>query len=183
MGMFNGVEEQARKRNLEKLEDKRVAFAAKLAEEGFRPERMLFTQTTTGGYLALCRFQGQYCLIIAPTFGTDEAFQMERFDELDWRAEEVYVKAEGMGGIFGFGKKAEMGVEYVITRHDGSEARMSFVGGRGSWLECALKKNPLLDPRRRRGNANVAWDMKPLDNTAVAAALKVAEGYFPKKQK
>ena len=178
MGIFNDANEQARKANLKALEDKRVAFAQQLAREGFAPETMLLAMTENGGYVGICRDAGQYCLVISPGFGTDEAFAFERFDALNYRVEKVDIRGEGMGGIFGFGKKPQRGVEYVITRLDGSEVRMPFVGGRSSWLECKLSRNPLLKTQRRRGDANVAWDMKPLDNSNVAAALKVAETYF-----
>ncbi len=178
MGLFNSAEEQERKAKLKKLEDKRVAFAQALAREGFAPERMLFAQTENGGFVALSRFEGKYCLIVSPGFGTDEDFVLERYDALKWRTQEVRVNSEGMGGIFGFGKKAEIGVEYIITRADGSEVKMPFIGGRNCWLECKLSKNPLLKTQRRRGDANVVWDMQPLDKTTVSAALKRAAPYF-----
>lgn len=178
MGLFDSAEEQARKENLKKLEDKRLAFAEDLAKRGFAPERMLFAQNDNGGFTALSRYKGQYWLIVSPGFGADDDFALEAYDALDYRVEEVHVKAEGMGGIFGFGKKAEDGAEYIIARGDGGEARMPFVAGRGSWLDCKLAKNPLLKTKRRRGDANVVWDMKPLDRGAVGAALSVAREYF-----
>ena len=181
MGLFDSTEELERKAKLKKLEDKRVAFAQRLAAEGFAPEWMLFSQTENGGFTALCQYKGQHCLIIAPAFGSDDEFVLERYDTLKWRMEEVRVASEGMGGIFGMGKKAEIGVEYVITRQDGSEARMPFVGGRNCWGEWQFKKNPLLKTQRRRGDANVVWDMRPLDKTAVHSALSAAQKYFPKQ--
>ncbi len=179
MGWFDNAGEEARKANLKKMEDKRLAFADELAKEGFAPESMLFAQTANGGFATLSRFNGQYCLILSPGFGSDEDFVIERYDELVYRIEDVHVKSEGMGGIFGFGKKAEIGIEYVITRRDGSEARMPFVGGRSSWLQAPLAKNPLLKRKRRRGNANVAWDLRPLDKTTLEPALKAAAAFFP----
>ena len=178
MGLFNSAEEQERKAKLKKLEDKREAFAQEMARQGFAPERMLFAQTENGGFVALSRYEGKYCLIISPGFGTDEDFIFERYDALQWRTQEVRVGSEGMGGIFGFGKKAEIGVEYIITRADGSEVKMPFVSGRNGYLECKLAKNPLLRTQRRRGDANVVWDMQPLDRTTVAAALKRVAPYF-----
>ena len=179
MGFFDNPEERQRKANLKKLEDKRVAFAQRLAREGFAPEKMLFAQTMNGGYVAICRFENQYCLVISPSFGGDEDFVLERYDALEYRVEQVNVKPEGMGGIFGFGKRGQTGVEYVITRADGSEVRLPFVAGRNGWLECTIGKNPLLKTQRRRGDANVAWDFKPLDNTAIKNVLRIAERYFP----
>ena len=178
MGWFDDPEELARKAGLKKLEDKRVAFARELARQGFAPEKMLFAQNDNGGFTALCRAGGKYWLIISPGFGTDDDFVLESYDALDWRSEEVLVKSEGMGGIFGFGKKAEVGREYFIRRHDGSEARMPFVCGRGNWFESTLAKNPLLKTQRRRGDANVVWDMKPLDRTQVDRVLEIVKDYF-----
>ena len=179
MAIFNNAEELERRAKLKALEDKRVAFAQQMAREGFAPEKMLFAQTMNGGYAGLCRFEGQYCLIVSPGFGTDEDFVIERYDELQYRREEVRKKAEGFGGIFGFGKKAQVGAEYIITRADGSELTMPFVGSLNGWMECSLAKNPLLKTQRRRGDANVAWDMRPLDVGSVKAALDVAARYFP----
>ena len=178
MGLFDNPDELARKANLKKLEDKRLAFAQRLKGQGFAPERMLFAQNANGGFTALGRHGGQYWLVVSPGFGTDEEFALHRLDALDYRVEEVHVPAEGMGGIFGFGKKAEDGAEYIIALPDGGEARMPFVAGRGGWLECKLSKNPLLKAQRRRGDANVVWDMKPLDRSTVGAALAVAKQYF-----
>ena len=178
MGLFDSAEEQVRKANLKNLEDKRVAFAQRLAQQGFAPEKMLFAQNDNGGFTALCRFNGKYWLIISPGFGTEDDFILESYDALNWRVEAVHIKSEGMGGIFGFGKKAEIGSDYVILRHDGSEARMPFVCGRGNWLEAPLAKNPLLKTQRRRGDANIVWDMKPLDRTMVERVLEVVGEYF-----
>ena len=181
MGLFGGAEEQKRKENLKKLEDKRVAFAQRLAREGFAPERMLFAQNDNGGFTGLARFNGQYWVIVSPGFGSDEDYIMERMDTLNYRVNDILVKAEGMGGIFGFGKKGEMGREYIIFLPDGREAKLSFVSGRNNWLEVALEKNPLLKTQRRRGDANLVWDMTPLDRTTVDKVLEIAEEYIAGK--
>ena len=178
MGIFNSPEDIERKANLKKLEDKRLAFVQQMLREGFAPERMLFTQTDRGGFLALCRDKGKYCLIVSPSFGGDEEYVVERYDRLDYARVDVHVKGEGMAGLFGLGKKGEHGVEYVITRADGSEARMGFVVNRNSWLEAELSKNPLLKAKRRRGDANLVWDFRPLDMGTLDHAVEVAEGYF-----
>lgn len=178
MAFFDTPDELERKAALKRLEDKRLALANKLNAEGFAPEKMLFTQNEDGGFTALCRFNGKYWLIISPGFGTDDEFIVESYDRLIWRTQEVHVKSEGMGGIFGFGKKAELGRQYIITRHDGSEAVLSFVSGRNCWMEATLAKNPLLKAKRRRGDANLVWDMTPLDRTALDRVLKAAEPYF-----
>ncbi|MBR6890825.1 MAG: hypothetical protein IKN05_07515, partial [Clostridia bacterium] len=135
MALFDSAEDHVRKTNLKKLEDKRVAFAQKLESQGFAPEDMLFSQNENGGFTAVCRHNGRNWLIIGPGFGTDEDFNLVDAGALEYRVQEVFNKAEGMGGIFGFGKKAEIGSEYFIRRHDGSEARMPFVCGRGNWAE------------------------------------------------
>ena len=178
MGLFNSPEDIKRKANLKKLEDKRVAMAQRLAREGFAPEKMLFAQLENGGFTAVCRFKGQFWLIVSPGFGSDDEYIFEHFDAPDYTVQNVKVKSEGMGGIFGFGKKGELGVEYVIRLPDGREARLPLVAGRNGWLESTLQKNPLLKTQRRRGDANVVWDFKPLDLSTVDFAMRMAEKYF-----
>ena len=178
MGIFNSAEDIERKANLKKLEDKRVALAQRMAREGFAPERMIFAQLENGGFTALATFHGQHWLIVSPGFGEDGEYVFEAYDRLEYAKRQVHVAPEGMGGIFGFGKKGEMGAEFVITRRDGGEARLPLVAGRNGWLEAPLNKNPLLKTQRRRGDANLVWDFKPLDMSTVARAIEIAEGYF-----
>jgi len=43
-------------------------------------------------------------------------------------------------------------------------AVLPVIAGRTSWLEVTqLKKNPLLKTKRRRGDANIIWDLMPID--------------------
>ena len=178
MGLFSGPEEIERKARLKALEDKRLTFAQAMSARGFKPEKMLFAQSPNGSIVAACHFEGKRWLVIGPGFGTDEEFVLECFESTDVRREDVTVKAEGMGGIFGFGKKGERGVEYVVTRADGSEVRVPFVYGRNGWGEYALNKNPLLGVKRRRGDANIAWEMKPIETTDVDRIISVTDSYF-----
>lgn len=178
MGLFRDPAETERKNKLKALEDKRVAFAAKLAAESFAPEKMFFVQTANGGFVAVSSFKNQRCLIIAPGFGTDEDFVLERHDVLNVRKEDVFVASEGLAGAFGLGKKGEAGIEYIITRLDGSELSLPVVCGRNSWMECTAKKNPLLDVKRRRGNTNIVWDMRPVEKRYLDSILKMADEYL-----
>ena len=182
MALFGGAEDQARKDKLKRLEDKRLAFAQRLSAQGFAPEEMLFAQREDGGFTAVSRFDGRLWIITSPAFGADDDFTLTPLNALEYRAEEVFQKAEGMGGIFGFGKKAEIGVEFVIALPDGGEARMPFVSGRTGWLRASLKKNPLLQTKRRRGDANVVWDFRPMDRGELDAALRAATAYFPEQK-
>ena len=180
MGIFDNAEELERKEKLRKLEDKRLAFAQELEKQGFAPEKMLFAQSDTGGFVAFCRDKGQYALVTAPgpNYVDAEDFRLVRMEALNVRSEDVHVKSEGMGGIFGFGKKAQIGVEYVITLPDGEEVRMPFVGGRNGWMERIAKKNPLLSTKRRRHNDNLSWEMAPLDSSNMTRVLEVVKQYF-----
>ena len=178
MGIFSSPQEDARKANLKKMEDKRLAFAQELDAQGFKPEKMLFSQAENGGLVAVCRFNSRQWLIVGPGFGSDDAFALESFDRFTVRAEEVQVKAEGLGGMFGFGKKGERGVQYHITRQDGSEIAMPFVLGRNCWAEYTLAKNPLLKTKRRRGDANVVWDMRPIEGDRFNKVMETVESYF-----
>ena len=178
MGLFSDPGDAERREKLKQLEDKRLAFAQALAEKGFRPETMLFAQTENGGFTALAKFGGKQWLIISPGLGTEEDFRLVTQERFDVRKEEILVKSEGMGGMLGFGKKGERGVDYVFTLPDGGEAHLPFVFGRSCWAEYTLKKNPLLGLKRRRGNANVVWDLKPVDNTELDRIVALADSYL-----
>ena len=178
MGLFSDPEELERKEKLKVLEDKRLAFAQRLDREGFKPERMLFAQMSNGGFSAIAKFNGKQWLIVSPGLGEDADFRLEVSERFPVRTEEVLVKSEGMGGMLGFGKKGEHGTEYVVTLSDGSEVRVPFVYGRSAWAEFQLKKNPLLDVRRRRKDANIVWEFRPIDNAELRRILDIANGYF-----
>ena len=178
MGLFSDPEELERREKLKVLEDKREAFAKALEQRGFRPETMLFAQMPNGGFAAISRFGGQQWLILSPGLGTEEDFELHISQRFPVRKEEVLVKSEGMGGMLGFGKKGEHGVEYVVTLKDGTEARVPFVFGRSCWGEFNLRKNPLLHTKRRRKDANVVWELKPIDNAEIKKIIALADGYF-----
>ncbi|MBR1558932.1 MAG: hypothetical protein IJ646_01690 [Clostridia bacterium] len=178
MGLFSDPNERERKENLRKLEDKRLALAQELDKKGFKPEKMLFASTENGGFVATCRHNGRQWVIASPGFGTEEPFIVEDAERFPVRKQEVLVKSEGMGGILGFGKKGEHGVEYVITLSDGSEVKLPIVFGRSCWAEYPLRKNPLLDTRRRRKDGNIVWELRPVDNGVIDRIIENADQYF-----
>ena len=55
---------------------------------------------------------------------------------------------------------------------------MPVVAGRTSWLETPLKKNPLLKTRRRRGDANIIWDLMPIDPGVLSKIEALLTGYY-----
>lgn len=177
MAFFDGFEERARKRNLAALEDKRLAFAQAMVAEGFAPDRMLLLQRADGGYAGLCRWNGKHWLILSPALGSDKDFIREPLEPADVIRREVHVDPEGMGGLFGFGRRAEQGVEYVIPRPD-EPAVLPVVAPRGCVSEFRLRKNPLLRLKRRRGNANVAWELRPVELSALRRTLDLVDEYL-----
>ena len=178
MGIFSDPNEQRRREGLKQLEDKRVKLAEELNRRGFKPEGMLFAQTENGGFVATCHFDSKQWVVVSPGFLTDEEYIVDSSDHFPVRKQEVLVKSEGMGGIMGFGKKGEHGVEYIITLNDGREVKMPFVFGRSSWGEYDLKKNPLLPLKRRRKDANIVWEFAPIDNAKLQRILEIADGYL-----
>lgn len=178
MGFFSDPTDAERREKLRQLEDKRVAFAQALKNQGFRPEKMLFAQTENGGFTAIARFAGKQWLVVSPGLGEDKDYYLETSPRFEFRKEEILVKSEGMGGMLGFGKKGEHGTDYIITLSDGQEAHMPFVFGRSCWAEFNLNKNPLLNVKRRRGNANLVWDLRPVDNAELNKILDLADSYL-----
>lgn len=166
MAFLDNENEKLRKERLKNLEDKRLAFAEKLDKQGFKPEKMLFCSAENGSFTALARAGGKYAVITSPVFGDESGgFALHLLDEINYRKEDQFIKAEGMGGIFGFGKKGAVGFAIIITLPDGSEVSLEFMAGRNSYLETGLKKNPLLSLKRRRGDSNIMWDMTPLERS------------------
>lgn len=178
MGLFSDPGEAERREKLRQLEDKRVAFAQELANRGFKPERMLFAQTENGGFTAIARFGGKQWLVVSPGLGTDEEYRLEVRERFEFRREEILIKSEGMGGMLGFGKKGERGTDFIIALENGGEAHLPFVFGRTCWAEFLLKRNPLLSVKRRRGNANLVWDLRPVDNAELDKITALAEEYL-----
>lgn len=163
MPLFDTAAEKQRKDNLKILEDKRVAFAEKLEKMNFKPERMVFFSCENGSFTALARVDGKYAVIVSPIFGQEGEFVLDIQDKLNVEREDIFEKGSGLNGAFGFGVKGAKGFILHITLKDGSVAQMPVVAGRTSWMECKYAKNPLLKAKRRRGDANIIWDMMPIE--------------------
>lgn len=163
MPLFDRDGEKQRKENLKLLEDRRMRFAEALEKKGFQPERMFFCSCEDGSFVALARHGQQYAVILGPKFGSDDDFVFDLQDALECEREEVFEKGTGLNGAFGFGQKGAKGFNLMLHLSDGSVAKMPVVAGRTSWLETPYKKNPLLKTRRRRGDANIIWDLMPID--------------------
>jgi len=164
MALFNQGAEKLRKENLKSMEDRRLRFAEKLEKMGFAPERMLFCSNETGSFTAIARHNGKCAVIVSPTFGQDGEFLIDIQDQFYVEREDVFQKGTGLNGAFGFGTKGAKGFNLTFTLSDGSMAVLPVIAGRTSWLEVTqLKKNPLLKTKRRRGDANIIWDLMPID--------------------
>lgn len=170
MGLFGNREEEARrKRNLKELEDKRVRFAEMLAAEGFQPEECLLVQRE-GGFAAVARQAGELYLLTGPGPGAEEDFTFRRAGRARAHVEDIFIKSEGLGGILGFGKKGGYGFRLIVTPEEGEPMEIELVSGLGTYLEIRPDKrvkNALLNPKRRRGNANVVWDFQPVEREAL----------------
>ena len=180
MPLFNSDAERQRKENLKSLEDRRIRFAEKLDAQGFRPERMFFCSREDGSFAALARHEGRFALIDAPRFGEDEDFTIDIQDAPRFEREDVFEQGTGMNGIFGFGTKGAKGFNLFVIASDGTRVKIPVVSGRNSWLETSFKKNPLLKLRRRRSDANVAWDLAPINPGDLDKIEAILNKYYQK---
>lgn len=178
MPLFDNNAEKQRKENLRLLEDRRVLFAAKLEKMNFKPERMLFCSCEDGSFTALARLGNQYAIVVGPAFGSDNDFIIEIQDALQVEREDVFEKGTGLNGAFGFGTKGAKGFNLFFTLSDGSVAKLPVVAGRTSWLECPLKKNPLIKTKRRRGDANIIWDLMPIEPGVLSKIENALATYY-----
>jgi len=178
MPLFDQDAERLRKENLKKMEDKRVLFAQELEKMNFKPERMLFCSSEQGGFMAIARHNGKYALIVAPVFGSDDDFVIDIQDELHCEREDIFEKGTGLNGAFGFGTKGAKGFVLHFTLTSGAVAQMHIVAGRTSWLECPYKKNPLIKTKRRRGDANIVWDLMPIEPGVLSKIENLLATYY-----
>ena len=145
-----------------------------MKQEGFAPENCLFVQKN-GGFAAVARHGGEIFLLTGPGPGAEEDFTFRRVKRARAYTEDVFIKSEGLGGILGFGKKGGVGFKLIVTPEDGEPLEMELISGLGTYLEIRPDKrvkNALLNPKRRRGNANFVWDFLPLERETVAMLEK-----------
>ncbi len=161
MGLFSNPAEDKRRQSLKDMEDARLRFAQDMQAKGFAPDGMLILSTDRGGYIALCRHEGKTCLIESPDFGAPGEFILHTFDALPAVRQEHFLPAEGMGGAFGFGKKGEKGFILTVTLPE-RQIILPFIANRASAMIGSAKL--LLSTKRRRGDANLAWDLSPIDS-------------------
>ena len=179
MPLFDRDAENLRKQNLKIMEDKRLHFAAEMEKIGFMPERMLFCSSETGSFVALARWNGKIAIVTSPTFGQEGEFALELHDKLRYEKEEIFEKGTGLNGAFGFGTKGAKGFKLHISMHDGSVATLDVVAGRTSWMECCkARKNPLLSMKRRRSDANLLWDMMPIEPGQLSKLENALASYY-----
>lgn len=178
MPLFDSDAERLRKENLKSLEDRRMRFAEKLQQDGFRPEKMLFCSTEGGQFVAIGRHGNKCAVIISPVFGQEGDFSIDYLDAPQWEKEEIFEKGSGLNGAFGFGKKGAKGFVLHIDLNNGQRADLCVVAGRTSYLETDLKRNPLLKTKRRRGDANVIWDLTPIDTSHLSKIEERLLNYY-----
>lgn len=178
MPLFDRDAEALRKQNLKILEDKRLRFSAELEKMGFQPERMLFCSSEEGRFVAFSRWNGKIAVVTSPCFGQDGDFAIEFFDQLSYEKEDIFQKGTGLNGAFGFGTKGARGFKLHFTMPDGSQTSFDVVAGRTSWMECKARKNPLLSTKRRRGDANIIWDLMPIEPGHVSKIENLLATYY-----
>ncbi len=162
MGLFSSPEEDARKNNLKKLEDKRLRFLSGIQSPG----EMLLTITDRGSLRALGTIDGAPFAIIAPELSSEEEYRCVPLADCAYRKEPFFEPSTGLGGAFGFGKKGGVGFTIVLETPQG-EWEFPYVFKKSSCLICAPKKNPMLTPKRRKGDANPAWELPPIDRSGL----------------
>lgn len=160
MALLGGNEnEKMRKSNLKELEDKRIAFAE--AHQDLKMDSALLVQFG-GGFNGVGIGPDGIYLMTGPGPGDEADFTLERFSHCKARLRDEKIASEGAAGILGFGKKGGLGYTLAIEVPDKS-FEITFVSGFNFLLEVTpAKKNPLLDPKRRPGNANIVWDMRSI---------------------
>ena len=163
MSLLGGNEnEKMRKSNLKELEDKRIAFAE--AHQDLKMDSALLVQFG-GGLRGVGIGPNGIYLLTGPGPGEEGDFTLERYDHCVARLRDEKIASEGAAGILGFGKKGGLGFTLIIEVPE-KTYEITFVSGYNFLLEVTpAKKNPLMDTKRRPGNANIVWDMRSIPYT------------------
>lgn len=160
MGLFSSPAEDARKNNLKNLEDKRLRFLSGIQSPG----EMLLTITDRGSLRALGTVDGAPCAVIAPELTGEDEYRCIPLSGCTYRKESFYEASTGLGGAFGFGTKGGVGFTIILETPQG-EWEFPYIFKKSSCLICSAKKNPMLAPKRRKGDANPAWELPPIDRS------------------
>lgn len=169
MGIYDNISEKQRKDSLALLEDKRVAFAKKLADMGLTPGRALYVQCGGGFHGVVLSSRGILYLTGPGPMEQEDDFTVSVHNGVELSYEEVHIASQGLGGIFGFGKKGGVGFKLTLSFPDGSTGELELVSGQHTFMEVHKGKDPVFDQKRRRGFSNVVWEFKPLEPKHVQA--------------
>lgn len=158
MGLFSSSAEDARKANLKALEDARLAFLPQIQDAG----TLLLTLTERGSVRAVGFVGGAPHAIIAPEFGSVDAYLLIPLSGCRYRKEPFFEASTGLGGALGIGKRGGVGFTLMLETPDGEWA-LPFIVRKSACLLCEPKRNPMLVPKRRKGDSNPAWELKPIE--------------------
>ena len=158
MGLFSTPQDKARKANLTALEDKRLRFLKDVQDFG----EMLLTITERGSLRGLGLVNQKPCAIIAPELGSEEEYQLIPLTGCTYRKEPFFEAGTGLGGAFGLGQKGGVGFTLILETEQG-EWELPYIYHKSSCMICAPKKNPMLSGKRKKGDANPAWELPPIE--------------------
>lgn len=163
MSLFKNSQEMQRLANLKRLEDKRLAFARKMREDGVRFGSALLVQSG-GGFMGIGLSGSDVYLLGGPAPIDEQGeFKAEKITGADMRFEPHTIPGEGAGGVLGFGKKGGRGYMLVIDRPDAERLEIEFVPALQCMYESVNGDLPLLSETRRRKDANFVWEFRPLE--------------------
>ena len=163
MGLFSSPAEDARKANLKALEDKRLRFLSAIQA----PEEMLLTITQQGSLRALGKVNGSPCAVIAPELNSADEYLLIPLNGCTFRKEPFYEASTGLAGAFGVGNKGGVGFTLIVATESG-EWEFPYIYKKSSCKICVPSRNPMLVPKRRKGDANPAWELVPIEKKDLA---------------
>jgi len=161
------------KNMLHQLEEKRMAFARSMKEQGILPEKTLYMSQEDGSLFGIGIGGSTLYLITGPSLGSEEEYTCTAYES--WRASlrEEFKEPKGMGGVLGFG---ERGGRYWFLDLILSDRQVSIQITPNSLgvEELEDKKNKLFSEKPLRGN--FLWLILP---KAEAKIKKMLEEWAP----
>ncbi len=162
VGLFQNEQELQRLAGLRSLEDRRLQFADEMRRQGICFSRVLLAQAG-GGFMGLALSEGRVFLLGGPTPGDELPFTIE--DVTNCRISFVphSIPSEGMAGLLGMGGKRG-GRGYLLVIESGENRReIEVLAGHQCVYTLEKGELPLLNPDRRKRDANFVWDFRPID--------------------
>ncbi|MHB8062621.1 MAG: hypothetical protein ACYDG2_08315 [Ruminiclostridium sp.] len=156
--LFNYAALRLRKQQLKDLEQKRVKFAMDMKAQGVIPDRVLYVQKN-GGFTGIGIDKTTLYVLTGPAPDDEAPFGIQAYKNFNAYMEEIYVEEDGLGGMFGFGKKGGNGWRFIVSLPN-DQIILEIIPNMTNILDVLAIDNRLFFIKEKQ-NYNFVFDMIP----------------------